>query len=129
MNSNGGGTFSFGGLLIAETPVRPMSVRDWLSKTMIIREQSDYSRLPDGSRKTCLGASLMSMSLSSAFPGDPRLGNLPTNKHPITKDATLQYGCHNSGPLASNTPLQSAHISAWHTLLSLTARSARWQKT
>jgi len=114
LSSHGGGTFSFGGILVAETAIRPKAVTDGVSKTIMVGEQSDYLRLPNGTRKSCLGASLLTMSLSSYFPGDPRLWNLTTIKHPVSKDATLQYGCHDGGPVASNTPLQSAHIGIAH---------------
>lgn len=109
---NGGGTFSTGGMLFAEKGVRPHSISDGLSKTMMVGEQSDYSRAADGSRRDCRVNVLMSMSLSSYYPGDPRLWNLTTIKHPVSKDASLQYGCQNDGPLASNSPLQSAHLGA-----------------
>jgi len=111
VNGNGGGTFSAGGLLVAEKPVRVQSVTDGMSKTMLAAEQSDYSRMPDGSQKDCRVSGLITMSLSSYFPGDPRLWNLTTIKHPISKDATLQYSCQSGGPVGSNTPLQSAHPS------------------
>lgn len=109
VNYNGGGTFSAGGILPAEKPVRLQSISDGMSKTMMVGEQSGFSRMPDGARKECRSAGLLTMSLSSYFPGDPRLWNLTTIKHPISKDATLQYGCQTGGPLSSNTPLQSAH--------------------
>jgi hypothetical protein len=114
LSSNGGGTFSFGGVLIAETSIRPKDVIDGLSSTIVVGEQSDFLRLPNGTLKSCASASLLTMSLSSYFPGDPRLWNLTTIKHPISKDATLQYGCHDGGPVASNTPLQSAHPGIAH---------------
>jgi len=109
VNSNGGGTFSEGGILFAQQAVRMRSVTDGLSKTMMIGEQSDFSVTQDNQKKNCRVSHLLTMSLSSYFPGDPRLWNLTTVMHPVSKDATLQYGCQNSGPLSSNTPLQSAH--------------------
>jgi prepilin-type N-terminal cleavage/methylation domain-containing protein len=109
VNYNGGGTVSAGGILPAERTVRMQSITDGMSKTMMVAEQSGFSRMPDGTRKECRSAGLLTMSLSSYFPGDPRLWNLTTIKHPVSKDATLQYGCQTGGPLSSNTPLQSAH--------------------
>jgi prepilin-type N-terminal cleavage/methylation domain-containing protein len=106
---NGGGTFSAGGILPAEQTVRVQAITDGMSKTMMVGEQSGFSRMPDGTRKECRSAGLLTMSLSSYFPGDPRLWNLTTIKHPISRDATLQYGCQTGGPLSSNTPLQSSH--------------------
>jgi prepilin-type N-terminal cleavage/methylation domain-containing protein len=109
VNYNGGGTFSQGGILFAQQPVRMRSVTDGLSKTMIVGEQSGYSFTADGQQKDCRVTVWPTMSLSSYFPGDPRLWNLVTIMHPISKDATLQYACQFGGPVSSNTPLQSAH--------------------
>ena len=109
VNYNGGGTFSEGGILFAEKSVRPATVTDGLSKTMMVGEQSDYSIEQNGQRKDCRLSQWPTMSLSSYFPGDPRLWNLTTIMHPISKDATLQYTCQFGGPVSSNTPLQSAH--------------------
>jgi hypothetical protein len=111
VNYNGGGTFSAGGILPAEQTVRVQAITDGMSKTMMVGEQSGFSRMPDGTRKECRSAGLLTMGLSSCFPGDPRLWNLTTIGHPITKDATLQYGCNPGpgGPVPSNTPLQSSH--------------------
>ena len=109
VNGNGGGTFSTGGMLFAEASVTQQMISDGSSKTMMVGEQSDYSRDATGKMKECRVGGLMTMSLSSYYPGDPRLWNLTTVKHPVSKDSTLQYGCQTGGPLSSNTPLQSAH--------------------
>lgn len=109
VNYNGGGTFSEGGILFAEKTVKPATVTDGLSKTMVVGEHSDYAIDSSGIRKDCRVSGLPTMSLSSYFPGDPRLWNLTTIMHPISKDAALQFTCLNNGPLSSNTPLQSAH--------------------
>lgn len=74
VNYNGGGTFSAGGILPAEQTVRAQSITDGMSKTMMVGEQSGFSLMPDGTRKECRSAGLLTMSLSSYFPGDPRCG-------------------------------------------------------
>lgn len=115
VNYNGGGTVSSGGVLVPQKAVKPQQISDGLSKTILVGEQSDFSTTQNGIRKTCRGGTeLLTMSLSDYFPGDPRLWNLTTVKHPISKDASLQYGCLTGGPLSSNTPLQSAHNGLAH---------------
>ncbi len=117
VNYNGGGTFSSGGVLIPQIAITPKQITDGLSKTILVGEQSDFSTTHTGVRKTCRGGTeLLTMSLSNYFPGDPRLWNLTTIKHPISKDANLQYGCLTGGPLSSNTPLQSAHNGLAHSV-------------
>ena len=111
---NGGGTISMGGILTPQTSVRPQTITDGLSKTLLVGEQSDFSRLADGTRRDCRVTGLLTMSLSSFYPGDPRLWNLTTIRHPISKDATLQYACQTGGPVGSNTALQSAHPGIAH---------------
>jgi len=110
IGGNGGGITSYGGCLIANQAVKVAQITDGLSHTMLVGEQSDYSILSNGTRKDCRSSrGGFSMSLSSYFPGDPRLWNLTTIRHPISKDWDLANACYEGGPLGSNSALQSAH--------------------
>jgi prepilin-type N-terminal cleavage/methylation domain-containing protein len=119
-NTLTGGRMSFGGLLIPKRAVRLAEVSDGTSKTMIVGEQSDRCRLPDGRRVECRSACGVefTMGLSSIFPGDPRTFNLTTVRYPICKDASLasvggSFDKPNvivqAGWCGNNSPIQSAH--------------------
>jgi len=102
--------------------VRLAQISDGATKTMLLGEQSDYCKLPDGTRipdgtRDARSAGPFSLSLSSNYPNDPRLWNLTTIRHPITKDASLPDVCYVGGQLGNNTPIQSAHPGAANVLL------------
>ena len=119
---NGGGIVSYGGLMPPMKGVRLAQVTDGTTKTILLGEQSDYctlsdgTKLPDGTRDA-RSAGPFSLSLSSNYPNDPRLWNLTTIRHPITKDASLADVCYVGGQLGNNTPIQSAHPGAANALL------------
>lgn len=127
-NTLTGGRVSFGGLLIPKRAVRLSEATDGVSKTMLLGEQSDRCRLPDGRRVECRSACGVefTMGLSSIFPTDPRTFNLTTVRYPICKDATLaSVGGDVSKPTVTvqagwcgnNSPIQSAHPMTANTVM------------
>ena len=119
-NTLTGGKVSFGGLLVPKRAVRLAEATDGTTKTMMVGEQSDRCRLPDGRRVECRSACGVefTMGLSSIFPADPRTFNLTTVRYPICKDASLASvgGAFDkpnvtvqAGWCGNNSPVQSAH--------------------
>ena len=104
------GMVSTGGVLIPKRGIGVTEITDGSSNTIVVGEQSDYCRYPDGSKADCRASCStgFAMGIASSFSStsEPRIFNLTTVRYPISKDANL---ANSGGQCGANSPLQSAH--------------------
>ncbi|MCG8584555.1 MAG: DUF1559 domain-containing protein [Pirellulales bacterium] len=106
------GHLSDQGILIRHVPVKAAHVRDGLTNTLAIGEQSDWCRDASGTLVDCRSGSEHGFQMGaggSDASGDMRLFNTTTVRHRLNEKSYNAAGVGESANYGANRPIQSAH--------------------
>jgi prepilin-type processing-associated H-X9-DG protein len=115
---NSTGKRSHGGVLVLRRHVYGSQIRDGLSNTMVVAEQSDWCRSMDGRALDCRSdeGHGFQMGPQPDIPDDQRAWNLTSVRYPVNSRAWEQKGVGETY-YGVNHPILSAHVRTANVLL------------